>query len=116
MLPKSRKKKWRADLRAQCALADAGGGGGRVIGCHSSRLAPTGVCSAECYTPLSAPAHKELTLGISGSVGGGSVRGVFVQVGVEGIGMVGSCDLGFFLGVVRIGSSFVQYCRWEYFF
>ena len=35
------------------------------------------------YTLLSAPAHKELTLDLSGGVGGGSARGVFVQVGVE---------------------------------
>jgi len=80
------------NLRAQCVLADKG----RVIGCHSLRLVPAGVCTAECYAPLSAQAHKELTLDLSGSVGGGAVQGVFVQVGVEGVGMVGSRDSGFF--------------------
>jgi len=41
------------------------------------------------------------------------VQGVFVQVGVEGVGLVGSRDSGFFLSVVQIDSSFVQYCRCE---
>ena len=95
-------------LRVQCVLADKG----RVIGCHSLRQAPAGVCSAECYAPLSAPAHRELTLGISGSVGGGSVRGVFVQVGVESRDG-GKPRFRGFLSVVQIDSSFVQYCRWE---
>ena len=56
----------------------------RVIGCHSVGLAWAGVCAEECYTLLSAPAHKELTLDLGGNVGGESVREVFEQVGVEG--------------------------------
>jgi len=93
MLPETGTKKWRADLRAQCALADPGGE--RVVGCHSLKLGPTGVCTAERYTPLHSPAHKEPTLGLSGSVRGG-VCGRFSYRKEWRVGMVRIRDLGGF--------------------